>query len=253
MKILEVKGVSKNFGGVQALVDLSFSLEEGKITGLIGSNGAGKTTVFNVMTGFLKADGGEIIYKGKDITGLSPIKVVESGICRTFQELRLFNKLTVLDNICLAIPNQTEERILSALFSSGRIRKQRKETKEKAESILEYVGLTKYRDYIAEDLAYGEQKLLSLGRFLATGADVLLLDEPTSGLDGYHIENILGKVTMLANSGKTICLIEHNMDVISALSSWIYVLDRGAKVAEGLPNDVMKDPNVLRLYLGEEE
>ncbi|MDR1914235.1 MAG: ABC transporter ATP-binding protein [Clostridiales bacterium] len=252
MKILEVKDISKNFGGVRALSNLSFSLEEGQITGLIGSNGAGKTTIFNVITGFLKSDSGQIIYKGEDITGLAPIKIVKKGICRTFQELRLFGKLSVFENICLGIPDQSEEKFMTALIKPPKVRKERAAVKEKVEGIIDYVGLTPYTNYLAESLAYGEQKLLSLGRFLATGADTLLLDEPTSGLDGRHIDNILEVVRKLTTSGKTICLIEHNMEVVSAVSSYIYVLDQGTKLAEGFSKDVMNDPQVLSIYLGGE-
>ena len=251
MTIFEVEDVSKHFFGVQALRKLSFSLEEGKITGLIGSNGAGKTTIFNIITGFVTPDEGRISFKGENITGLPPISIVAKGICRTFQELRLFKKLTVLENILLAISGQSGENVCVALFGLDAYRKGRNKTRQKAEEILNYVGLAKYANTVAEDLAYGEQKLLSFGRLLATDADLLLLDEPTSGLDGHHVEQILAIINKLAQDGKTICLIEHNMEVIIGLSHWIYVLDQGSKIAEGCSTDIMNDPKVLSLYLGE--
>ncbi len=251
VSLLDVRGISVHFGGIQALAGLSFTVGPGTITSLIGPNGAGKTTAFNVITGFIPPDEGQVVYRGEDITRRSPHEVVGRGLVRSFQELRLFAKLSALDNVQFALPDRVGERFSTALFGGKGYRGACRADRERALELLAYVGLTDQAGVAAEDLSYGEQKLLSLARLLATNADLLLLDEPTSGLDGHHIDHIFKLVRELVSRGKTILLIEHNVDVIVELSDWIFVLHEGKRIVDGPPAAIMADETVLSLYLGE--
>lgn len=251
MKILELKGVSKNFGGIRAVDDLSLSVESNKVFGIIGPNGSGKTTVFNLITGFLKADKGEILFKGELVKGMPPHKIVGIGICRSYQELRLFNRLRVVDNVYVGLPNQRYDGILTALFSRRFERsRERKENLEKASSLLRASNLLPRKDLLTESLSYGEQKFVMMNRILATGAELILLDEPTAGLDAGQVEDVLSIVGILLSEDKTVIVVEHNIDVIMSISDYIFVLDQGRKVAEGTPKDIYQDEKVLKTYLG---
>ena len=252
MKILELKGVSKSFGGIRAVHDLSLAVEANKIFGVIGPNGAGKTTVFNLITGFLKADKGEIVFKGKPVNEMPPHKIVGLGICRSYQELRLFNRLKVVDNVYLGLPNQRYDGILTSLFGRRFARsKERKKNLEKTSSLLRASNLLPRKDMLAERLSYGEQKFVMMERILATGAELILLDEPTGGLDAGQIEDVLSIVGSLISEGKTVIVVEHNIDVIMSISDYIFVLDQGGNVAEGTPKDIYQNEKVLETYLGE--
>jgi len=252
MAILELKEICKYFGGIKAVDELTFSIEPNKVYGLIGPNGAGKTTVFNLITGFLRPNKGDIFFKGTNINALQPHKIVRFGICRSYQELRLFNQLRVLDNVCLGLPNQKYDSILKSIFGKRYEKsKEKKEVIEKASSLLEVSNLLHKKDVFAESLSYGEQKLLSVDRILATGADLILLDEPTQGLDVRQIEDILSLVKRLINEGKTVFIVEHNIDVIMSISDYIFVLDGGRKVAEGTAKEIYENEKVLQTYLGE--
>ena len=223
-----------------------------KVFGLIGPNGAGKTTVFNLMTGFLKAEQGDILFKGKSIYEHPPHDIVKLGICRSYQELRLFNRLKVLDNVCLGLPNQKYDSILKSLFGKRYSKSAEYEnTLDKALSLLKLSGLSDKRDILAESLSYGEQKFLMIDRILATGADLILLDEPTAGLDANQITKILEIINNLINNGKTVVIVEHNIDVIMTICDYIIVLDQGRKVAEGTPKEIYQNEKVLQTYLGE--
>ena len=249
--LLEVRGISVHFGGIQALAALSLTVPPGKITSLIGPNGAGKTTAFNVITGFLQPDEGRVLYCGEEITGRPPHEIVGRGLARSFQELRLFAKLSALDNVLFAVPHRVGERFGAALFGGRACRAASRAERERALELLAYVGLADQAGVAAEDLSYGEQKLLSLARLLATNADLLLLDEPTSGLDGRHIQRIFDLLRGLVGRGKTILLIEHNVDVIVELSDRIFVLHEGRRIVDGPPTAILADETVLSLYLGE--
>lgn len=252
MNILELKSISKKFGGIQAVDDLSLEFKSNKVFGIIGPNGAGKTTVFNLITGFLRPDSGEIFFKGKPIKRMPTFKIVKMGLCRSYQDIRLFNRLSVIENIYIGLPGQRYESLLKAIFGkSFRKSKERKDNMEKASSLLRVSNLLDSKDMLAEKLSYGEQKLIMLNRILATGAELILLDEPTAGLDERQIEDVLAIVNKLISEGKTIILVEHNIDVIMSISDYIYVLDQGKKVAQGTKKEIYKNETVLETYMGE--
>ena len=248
--VLELSGVTKQFGGIRALWNLSLMLPEGSITGLIGPNGAGKTTAFNVITGFLPPDTGTVRYRGRDITGLSPYRVARLGIARSFQDLRLFQRMTVLDNVLVARPSPLGESAARALAGGAAVRRAEARDLDAALASLEFVELADKAGEVAENLSYAEQKLLALARLLATEADVLLLDEPTSGLAPTTVEAMLEIVRRLPERGKTVCIIEHNLDVIRGLSDRVAFLDSGEAIADGTPDAIMADPRLADLYFG---
>ena len=247
--VLEVEGLKKRFDGVRALADFSCAVHERGILGLIGPNGAGKTTLFNVITGFVRPDGGRATYRGRALIGLPPYKVARAGIARTFQILRLIRRLSVLENVLLAFPNQAGERLRNIFFRQWASRQQETENRGAAEDLLAEVGLTEKRDDPAEALSYGQQKLLSLVCCLATGADLLLLDEPVAGIAPEMTERILEMIHALPGRGKSAVLIEHNLDAVTQVCDRVIFMDAGAKVSEGTPEEVRGDPRVIEAYL----
>ena len=248
--LLEVRNLFKSFGGIKALDDLSLNLDEAKITALVGPNGAGKTTLFDIVTGFLKEDKGTIFYKGKNITKMKAYRIPREGLARTFQGLRVFQKLTVLDNILLAKSGRNEERILNALFRPFKIRKNEKVAVRESLELLNFVGLYEKRHELAENISYGQQKMLALSRILSLDPKVLLLDEPTSGLDYIAIDKMIDVIKNLKNGGKTICLVEHNLDVVRKLAEWIIFLDQGKLVADNKAQIVLNDEKLAEIYFG---
>jgi ABC-type branched-subunit amino acid transport system ATPase component len=252
MQRLELKRIHKSFGGIKAVSDLTLNIESNKVYGIIGPNGAGKTTVFNLITGFLRPDKGSILLDGNKIHDMPPHKIVKLGICRSYQELRLFNRLKVIDNVYLGFPDQKYDSIFVSLFGKRFEKSQeRKNNLEKANSLLEVSNLTKRKDVLAENLSFGDQKFLMIDRILATRAELILLDEPTAGLDAKQIDGVLSIIDGLIREGKTIIVVEHNIDVIMSISDYIFVLDQGELVAEGKPKNIQSDEKVLQTYLGE--
>jgi branched-chain amino acid transport system permease protein len=248
--LLEASGLTKSFGGIRALSNLSLVLPQGTITGLIGPNGAGKTTAFNVITGFLPPDGGTVFYRGVEITGLAPYRVARLGIARSFQDLRLFQRMTVLDNVLVARPGQSGERIGRAVLRGRRSKREEMENLDTALAYLDFVQLLPMAGELAVNLSYAEQKLLALARLLATEAELLLLDEPTSGLAPTTVGDMLALIRKLTDRGKTVCVIEHNLDVIKGLSERVVFLDGGEAIATGTPETIMADPQLADLYFG---
>lgn len=246
---LNIIKVNKNFDGTVALDEFSLDIQKNSITGIIGPNGAGKTTLFNVVTGFLPLDSGKIIYKGRDLKGLAPYQVTRLGIARTFQQLRLITKLNVLDNIMLSFQNQHGERLRTIFFFPGRIKKQEKINYEQSRQLLKFMGIEEKANSLVEDLSYGQQKMVSLACCLASGAEVLLLDEPVAGINPETIEKILDIIKKLPEEGKTVVLIEHNIDAVMQVCDRVVFLDEGKKVIEGGPESVRNDPAVLEAYL----
>lgn len=247
--VLIAEGLCKSFDGIKALVDFSCSMGQGEILGLVGPNGAGKTTLFNVLTGFLRADSGSIRYHGKEALGIGPHKIVRLGIARTFQDLRLIEHLTVMENVLLAFPEQRGENLLNVFFRRKSCRSQESAQESRAIELLEQVGLKKKVEELAGNLSYGQQKLLTLACCMATGANLLLLDEPVSGVAPAMIEEILSIVQNLPKQGKTVVLIEHDMDAVARVCNRAIFMDEGKKIAEGTPEEIRHDPVVIEAYL----
>ena len=248
--MLDIKHLHKNFDGVQAVQDFSLSLQLGKITSLIGPNGAGKTTVFNVITGFLAANRGSVQYKGSTLIGLSPWRIARLGISRTFQNLRLFKKLTALENILLGRQRQSGEALLHALFAFSQKSPEHKSHVKEALLLLDFVGLTDEANRLAENLSYGQQKLLTIACCLAAEPDLLLLDEPVSGVQPAMIQKIESILKHLViEQGKTVWLIEHDIEFVLRISDVVVVMDDGKKIAEDTPPVIKNNPEILEAYL----
>jgi ABC-type branched-subunit amino acid transport system ATPase component len=248
--LMRVQHVSKSFGGIQALKDFSTTLETGKITSLIGPNGAGKTTAFNVITGFLTPDSGTVELGGRDITRAKPHEMASLGVARSFQNLRLFLQMSVLDNVMVAVRPQQGEKLWRTLLLVSATTREERVTRRKALAILNEVGLRDKALELAENLSYAEEKLLGLARMMAMDADLLLLDEPGSGLDPASLDAMFAMIRGLANSGKTVCIIEHNLDVIKELSDKVVFLDEGRALAEGPPEAILRNPELADRYFG---
>ena len=248
--ILTIEHVSKAFGGIQAVQDCTFDVMPGLITALIGPNGAGKTTIFNLITGFLRADSGSMRLHGSELRGLPPHQVQAAGVIRTFQHLRLWGKMTVLENVLLGCRTPLGESVLTLFLRPGRVRTEEAVARERAMEVLEFFGLSARSAELAEDLAYPEQKLLSMARIFATDAQVLLLDEPTSGLDTDSLAKIVPMVRRLVERGKTVLLIEHNMELIAQLSDEVVFLHEGRVLARGQAEQITRDPALTEIYFG---
>ncbi|HEY8287882.1 MAG TPA: branched-chain amino acid ABC transporter ATP-binding protein/permease [Acetobacteraceae bacterium] len=246
--LLEGTGLRKRFGGITAIASLDIQLASGRITGLVGPNGAGKTTAFNLLTGFLQADGGEIRYKGKLLHRLRPHELVRAGLARSFQDLRLFTGMSVLENVLVALPRQQGDRLLMLFLRPLLVRREDARNARRAMAILDFIGLRDRAFDLADDLSYAEEKLLVVARLVATEAEVLLFDEPLSGLDATAMQKIIDLLRRLASSNKAICIIEHNLEAIRTACDHLIYLDEGRALAEGDPEALMRDPDLIRRY-----
>ncbi|MCL4516229.1 MAG: ABC transporter ATP-binding protein [Firmicutes bacterium] len=253
MAILEIKSLTKVFGGLTALSGVNIEVGEGELIGLIGPNGAGKTTVFNLLTGIYAATSGEILLNGRPLNGLKPYQITRRGIARTFQNIRLFNELSVLDNVRIAYHRHVKSSMLASVLRLPGFSREERELKAKALELLEIFHLTGRKDQLARNLSYGEQRRLEIVRALATGPQLLLLDEPAAGMNPQETNELVQLVRWLRERfGLTIILIEHDMGLVMQLCERIYVLDYGLVIAEGAPETIKRDPRVIQAYLGEE-
>lgn len=249
--LLRAEGISKSFGGIKAVDQVSMTVNQGSITGLIGPNGAGKTTLFNLLSNFIKPDQGQVIFAGRAIEKLPSYRIAEQGLVRTFQVARVLSKLSVLENMLLAAGHQTGENFWNVWFQEKRILQQEKENRDKAMSILESIGLDhKAKDY-AGGLSGGQRKLLEMGRALMSNPKLILLDEPAAGVNPTLINQICDRILQWNREGMTFLVIEHNMDVIMSLCDQVWVLAEGRNLAQGTPQEIQTNPQVLEAYLGQ--
>ncbi len=252
--ILHIKELTKNFEGLIAVDNVSFDVPEGGIIGLIGPNGAGKTTIFNLITGIYKPTSGSIEFKGNSLVGLEPFRIAEKGITRTFQNIRLFKNLSVFDNVLTACHRSANYNFAEAVFRLPRFRYQEKELKEKAEQLLDIMGLQCYTDLIANKLPYGLQRRLEIVRALALDPTLLLLDEPAAGMNPDETEQLMSLIGKIRDDFKlSVLVIEHHMDLVMGVCENIVVLNFGEKIAEGNADEISKNPLVIEAYLGTPE
>lgn len=252
--IFELSGVTKNFGGVRAVSEMSFSIPEGELAGLMGPNGAGKTTIFNLVTGVYDPDEGSILFRGENLVPLKTFDIVHKGIARTFQNLRLFQRSSVLENVMTAAQQHVPYTFFEGMTHLGRWRSKESDIRKKSMELLERVGLADRANQAAGTLPYGHQRRLEIARALALDPKLLLLDEPAAGMNAEEVLSLNSLIRSIHTDFKlTILVIEHHMDLIMEICPHIVCMNFGAKIAEGTPDEIQNHPDVLKAYLGEEE
>lgn len=251
--MLTLKGISKRFGGVQALSGVSLEVREGQIVSIIGANGAGKTTLFSIITGIFPPDAGEVWFRGERIDGLRPDEVCRRGIGRTFQNIRLFQGMSVEENIMVGMHARTRAGLAQQLLSPRQELRERQAMRRRARELAEFFGIEEYLQRDPLTLSYGDQRRVEMARAMASEPRLLLLDEPTAGMSETESDQVRQLIQRLRENGTTILLIEHDMNVVMNISDWIVVLNYGEKLAEGPRDQVRRDPRVIEAYLGLEE
>lgn len=250
MSFLETENITMHFGGLAAVEDVTFHVDKGEIVSLIGPNGAGKTTIFNMLTGVYEITSGEMTFEGTNLKNLIPQDIVKLGISRTFQNLRLFPQMRVIENVLVGTHIHTKYNLFDSIFRTKRFRQEEGEMEAKAVNILRSIGLGDLIDSFANSLPYGEQRKVEIARAIATDAKLILLDEPAAGMNPAESAELLRFIRELRDKGYTILMIEHDMSVVMNISDRIYVLDHGRLIAEGKPEEIANNPRVIEAYLG---
>ncbi len=250
--VLKTDHLCIQFGGLKAVNDVNLVIKKGELYGLIGPNGAGKTTVFNILTGVYKPTSGRVYLCGEDITGKAPMEVNKKGIARTFQNIRLFSNLTVLENVMVGLSNQIKCTVAESILRLPRHKKSERAMREQAMELLKVFGLAEYADYLAANLPYGKQRKLEIARAMATNPTLLLLDEPAAGMNPNETQELMDDITYIRkNMGITILLIEHDMRLVSGICEKLTVLNFGTELAKGDTDEVLNNPDVITAYIGE--
>jgi branched-chain amino acid transport system ATP-binding protein len=254
MELLEINNLTHFFGGLRAVYNINLVLKGGELMGLIGPNGAGKSTVFNLISGFYRPTEGDINFQGKNITGLRPHQVTALGMARTFQSIRLWNTLSVFDNMCVSQHYHLGYGFLQSVLRTSKYRNSERRVKKTAEEILDLLGLSHFAQEYPKNLPYGLQRRVEIGRALCLRPKLLLLDEPAAGMNPGEVDQLIDLIRWIRDEFKlTICLIEHHMRVVMNVCERIKVIDFGETIAEGSPDEIKKNPRVIQAYLGEEE
>jgi branched-chain amino acid transport system ATP-binding protein len=248
--LLEITGLTRTFGGLRAVDDVSFTVEKGQVAAVIGPNGAGKTTLFNLVTGFLQPDAGTVRLDGRDIVGKAPHRIASLGLVRTFQLVRLFPELTAIENVAAGFHLHSRGGLFDAIVRPPAIRAQERQIAERAAELLDFVGLAGCADIVARHLTYGQQRLLEVARGLAAGPKIFLLDEPAAGLNPAEVAKLALLIRAIRDHGITVLFIEHDMSIVMGTAESVVVLDFGRRIAAGAPEAVQRDPAVLDAYLG---